>query len=134
VDYQEKASVLEIDTKAFIDSLTTNEKLRNVLAGNNVLYAGEPDKTPFYVHALILNSYIESSWKCINGGGQIAKLLSKNIHAHNGLIMRNAEVKKIVEAISKAAFTGQVGDGKIFIYPVADAVRIRTAERGDVAV
>ncbi len=96
-DYQEKASVLEIDTKALIDSVTTNPKLRAILAGNNALYAGEPDKTPFYVHALINNSYIESSWKCINGGGQIAKYLARNILEHQGDILKNSEVKKIIE-------------------------------------
>jgi len=93
----EKSDILEIDTKGFIDSITENEKLRMVLAGNNALYAGQPDKTPLYVHALILNSYIESSWKCVDGGSQIAKLLSKNIKERGGKIIRNCEVKKIVE-------------------------------------
>ena len=93
--YDEKATVLEIDAKAFIDSLTTNTKLRAVLAGNNALYAGQAGKTPFYVHALILNSYIESSWKCIDGGSQIAKYLALNIRGAGGVIMRNCEVKKI---------------------------------------
>ena len=37
-------------------------------------------------------------------------------------------------AICEAARTGEVGDGKIFIHPVADAVRIRTGERGDEAL
>ena len=95
--YEEKAGVLEIDTKGFIDSLTANEKLRAVLAGNNPLYAGEGDKTPFYVHALILNSYIESSYKCVDGGSQISKILAKGIRENGGEIIRNAEVKKIVE-------------------------------------
>ena len=39
-------------------------------------------------------------------------------------------VSKAVEAISKAAKTGKIGDGKIFILNVADAVRIRTEEKG----
>jgi all-trans-retinol 13,14-reductase len=93
----EKADILEIDTKAFIDSITDNPKLQQILAANNALYAGQADKTPLYVHALILNSYIESSWKCLDGGSQIAKLISKNIKGHGGKIVRNAEVKKIVE-------------------------------------
>lgn len=75
--YDEKASVLEIDTKAYIDSITNNAKLQAVLAGNNALYAGQAGKTPFYVHALILNSYIESSYKCVDGGSQISKILAK---------------------------------------------------------
>jgi all-trans-retinol 13,14-reductase len=109
-DYNEKSPVLEIDTKAFIDSVTTNEKLRSVLSGSNALYAGQPDKTPFYVHALILNSYIESSWKCIDGGGQISKLLAKNIRAHQGKIIRNCEVKKIVEENGVATYV-ELADG-----------------------
>ncbi len=92
-----KASVLEIDTKSFIESCTSNPKLREILAGNNALYAGQPGKTPLYVHALILNSYIESSWKCIDGGSQIAKYLARNILDMGGTIIKHAEVKKIVE-------------------------------------
>ena len=50
------------------------------------------------------------------------------------VVAKDNEVEVIIKAIREAALTGKVGDGKIFIYPVADAVRIRTAERGDVAV
>lgn len=50
------------------------------------------------------------------------------------IVAKDDDVEKIVKAIREAAITGKVGDGKIFIYPVADAVRIRTAERGDIAV
>ena len=50
------------------------------------------------------------------------------------VIVKDEEVNKIVGAIREAAFTGNFGDGKIFIYPVDNAVRIRTAEEGDVAV
>ncbi len=41
---------------------------------------------------------------------------------------------KAVEAITTAAKTGKIGDGKIFVLPVEDVVRIRTEERGDAAV
>jgi nitrogen regulatory protein P-II 1 len=50
------------------------------------------------------------------------------------VVVKDNEVDKIVRVIREAAFTGSVGDGKIFIYPVENAVRIRTAEEGDVAV
>ena len=40
----------------------------------------------------------------------------------------------IVETISKTARTGRIGDGKIFVYPVAEVIRIRTGETGDAAV
>jgi len=43
-------------------------------------------------------------------------------------------VGQIVEAMTAAARTGRIGDGKIFVYPVQEAVRIRTGESGDQAV
>ena len=43
-------------------------------------------------------------------------------------------VAKTADAIVKAAKTGKIGDGKVFVVPIEDAVRIRTEERGDVAV
>jgi nitrogen regulatory protein P-II 1 len=42
--------------------------------------------------------------------------------------------EKVVEAIVAAARTGRIGDGKIFVLPLAEAVRIRTGERGPDAV
>jgi nitrogen regulatory protein P-II 1 len=41
---------------------------------------------------------------------------------------------KVIEAIVSAANTGKIGDGKIFVLPLEEAVRIRTGERGDAAV
>jgi nitrogen regulatory protein PII len=46
------------------------------------------------------------------------------------VIVEDSKVEKIVDAILKTAKTGQVGDGKIFIYNVEDVVRIRTEESG----
>jgi all-trans-retinol 13,14-reductase len=108
--YQEKEDVLGIDTKSFIESITDNKKLQAVLAGNNILYAGQPNKTPFYVHALILNSYIESAWKCVDGGSQIAKILAKNIRHHGGVVKNYCEVKKIVDEEGKISYV-ELADG-----------------------
>jgi len=43
-------------------------------------------------------------------------------------------VAKVVEAIEQTAKTGRIGDGKIFIMPLEEAVRIRTGEKGDEAI
>ena len=43
-------------------------------------------------------------------------------------------VEQVVTTISKAAKTGKIGDGKIFVVPLDDVLRIRTDERGDVAL
>ena len=63
--------------KQYLEELTPNERLRSVLGGTNLLYAGIGNKTPLYVHALVLNSYIESSWKCTEGSDQISNLIAK---------------------------------------------------------
>jgi nitrogen regulatory protein P-II 1 len=46
------------------------------------------------------------------------------------IVLSDHNVEKTVETICQAAYTGQVGDGIIFIYPVEDVIRIRTNERG----
>jgi nitrogen regulatory protein P-II 1 len=46
------------------------------------------------------------------------------------IVLSDHNVEKTVETIRQAAYTGQVGDGIIFIYPVEDVIRIRTNERG----
>ena len=74
------------------------------------MYAGVADKTPFYVHALILNSYIESSWKCVDGGSQIGRFLGRSIREHGGDIFRNIEVKKFVEEGGLVTHV-ELGDG-----------------------
>jgi nitrogen regulatory protein P-II 1 len=50
------------------------------------------------------------------------------------IVAKDEEVDKIVQAIREAAYTGEVGDGKIFLSTVDDAIRIRTAEKGNGAV
>jgi nitrogen regulatory protein PII len=39
--------------------------------------------------------------------------------------------EEAIQAIRKGAYTGEIGDGKIFIYPIEDSMRIRTGERGE---
>lgn len=111
--FAEKGEVLDIDTKGYIASITSNKRLQEVLAGNNTLYAGVADKTPFYVHALVTNSYIESSWKCVDGGSQITKHLAHQVRANGGVIRNYCTVKKFVEK-----------DGLIAHVELADGSRV----------
>ena len=46
----------------------------------------------------------------------------------------HGRVDLVVETIRKAANTGRIGDGKVFVSPVLEAIRIRTGERGDEAL
>ena len=50
------------------------------------------------------------------------------------IIAGDGDVERIVQAISKTAKTGAVGDGKIFVSDIKEAIRIRTGERGDAAI
>lgn len=50
------------------------------------------------------------------------------------IVVRDKNVEKTVQAIIKSAQTGEIGDGRVFIIPVEDSIRIRTGERGDIAL
>jgi nitrogen regulatory protein PII len=50
------------------------------------------------------------------------------------VIVSDRMADKVVDAIMNAAKTGQVGDGKIFVYPVEDVIRVRTGESGEDAL
>lgn len=130
--FNEKSEVMDFDTKEYIESITTNKKLQEVLAGNNMLYAGQPGKTPFYVHAMILNSYIESSWKCLDGGSQIAKYMAENIKKRGGVIKRDKEVEKIVVEDGMATEVllndGTAIHGKYFIANIHPAKALEMTE------
>ncbi len=59
--------------------------------------------------------------------GFVPKILLK-------IVVKAAESNAAVSAIVEAARTGEVGDGKIFVYPIAEVVRIRTGERDEQAL
>lgn len=50
------------------------------------------------------------------------------------LVLADADVERAVEVIVEAARSGKIGDGKIFVSPIEEAVRIRTGERGRDAI
>ena len=50
------------------------------------------------------------------------------------IVVDDEMLERAVEAIQTAAHTGRIGDGKIFIVPIEDVVRVRTGERGNDAI
>lgn len=50
------------------------------------------------------------------------------------IVVKDSDVKSIVETITRAAKTGETGDGKIFVMPVSAVYRIRTGEQGETAI
>ena len=68
----------------------------------------------------------------LRGGGRIPVRLIPKIKLE--IAVNDSFVGPTVEAISKAAHSGNIGDGKIFILPLEDCIRIRTGEKGGVAI
>ncbi|MDA8388659.1 MAG: P-II family nitrogen regulator [Nitrospiraceae bacterium] len=50
------------------------------------------------------------------------------------VVVANGLVEQAISTIEKAAKTGEIGDGKIFVFPLKEVVRIRTGERGETAI
>lgn len=88
--------ILHLNTKRFIESVTHNKKLQSVLLGSNFLYAGDSENVPFYVHALTVNSYIQSAYKCVKGGSQISKLLIRKLREYGAEVHKHSEVSEFV--------------------------------------
>lgn len=106
-----------------------NEKLQHILMGNNLLYAGSRNATPFYVHALVSKSYIDSAYKFSGGSSQVSKLLWRKLQEYGGVIFRNERVARLEEqggSIRSAVTTsGQVFHGRHFIANVHPAMALQ---------
>lgn len=50
------------------------------------------------------------------------------------MVVRDGDVEKVAAIIKENAYTGNIGDGKIFVVPVEEAIRIKTGERGEDAI
>lgn len=83
------------NAQAHIESFTEDQRTAQVLAGNNLLYAGHGPTTPFYLHALVVNSYMESAWRLVGGGSQIATNLARNIRSLGGEVRKRAGVSQL---------------------------------------
>ncbi|MBN2275269.1 MAG: NAD(P)/FAD-dependent oxidoreductase [Bacteroidales bacterium] len=80
----------------YLDAITTNKTLKNVLLGTSPLYAGVKNRTPLYIPMIIHSSYIESAYRFVDGGSQISDLLAGYITEYGGTIMKNARVTKLL--------------------------------------
>jgi nitrogen regulatory protein P-II 1 len=103
-----------------------------------------PEKLDDVKHALAEKGYIGLNIVGVTGRG-----VQKGIvHAGRGAatysvdmlpkvkletVVKDSSVDDVVSTIQKAAWTGNIGDGKIFVIPVEEAIRVRTGERGDIA-
>ena len=74
----------------------------------------------------------QHGWKEYYRGSEVIVNMLPKVKV--SLVVADAQVEGIIEAVCNVARTGQVGDGKIFVTPVEEVVRIRTGERGPAAV
>ncbi len=116
----------------FIDSCTDNLMLRNILGGTNPLYAGERNVSPIYIHAVINNHFIESAYRFVDGGDQLASLLAGEIRNNGGTVLTK---KKVVEFISSPegisgikTADGDVIEGKRFISNIHPAETLKMTD------
>ena len=59
---------------------------------------------------------------------------AKGFGRQKGHIIEDSQLEAVIDAITKSALTGKIGDGKIFVSSIDDAIRIRTGERGSEAI
>lgn len=76
----------------FVSKLTNNKELIAAFLGNAYLYAGDKKRTPMYVVALILNSYIKGSYRIADGGTQLVKALVKQLRNNGVELYKRKEV------------------------------------------
>jgi all-trans-retinol 13,14-reductase len=84
-----------LSIEQFFDKITSNKKLQQVLGATNLVYAGGKETTPYYIHALVINSYIQSSYRFLGGALQLANRLGEELEKNGGTILRNSKVEQI---------------------------------------
>ncbi len=128
-NYLENPDMLSENAWEYVQSITNDKKLQTILTANGPLYAAERTKTPLYVLALITNSYIKGSYRLVNGGSQIAKLLTKKLHQFGGEILKHQEVIEATyendQIVSVKTKSGQEFFGKNFISNLHPKVSIK---------
>ena len=120
--------ILHLNTKRFIESITSDKKLQAVLLGSNFLYGGDSENIPFYVHALTVNSYIQSAYKCVKGGSQISKLLIRKLREYGADVYKHSEVSEMIFNENNVLNSVKTNEGKeYFAQQFISNIEIRSA-------
>jgi nitrogen regulatory protein P-II 1 len=108
-----------------IEAIVRPSALKAVLDGLNKV--GYPGVTVAQVQGHGKQEGITESYRGQTVEGLLPKLLLT-------AVVEDGQADEVIETISKAAKTGEIGDGKIFVTDVANAYRIRTGEKGNKAI
>jgi all-trans-retinol 13,14-reductase len=79
-------------TMPFLGSLTENKRLQHVLAAANSVYHAAANRTPFYIHSCIRNSFVNSAWKITGGSGHLVEVLLETLASCGVKVILDAEV------------------------------------------
>jgi len=90
----------------------------------------------FGIHGMtvsqVMGAGLQRGWTETYRGSEYSINLLPKIRVE--IVIPDRWVEEVVRIISESARTGKIGDGKIFVYPVEEAIRIRTGEKGEVAI
>ena len=100
------SSYVTTSVNDFIAGFTSNEVLQNVLVGTIPLYNGVRHKTPLYVHAFIIDSYISGAHRIMGGSDQISDSLVRSIRSFGGELFASSKVTEII--FVKGTYISQV--------------------------
>lgn len=109
-----------------IDIITRPEKLEELKEAMNAIAVTGMTVTQVYGCGL------QKGHKEIYRGKEVAINLVPKVKVE--IVVCEVPVEKVLETAKRVCRTGQVGDGKIFVYPLENAVRIRTGEEGEAAI
>ncbi len=79
-----------------VNSVIKNEELKSLLLANNALYAGDPERTPFYIHALITSLFIQSAYTISDGSHNLVNAFVEVLKEQSVDILTNKKVSKIL--------------------------------------
>jgi len=97
--------VAESTLSSFLDEITRDERLRLVLAGQCFLHGTPPSRVPFWVHALVTDSFIsEGAWGIDGGGDALARALSRRVKEAGGEVRLADGAARIL--VEERAVTG----------------------------
>ncbi|MFA8451728.1 MAG: phytoene desaturase family protein [Bacteroidales bacterium] len=132
-NFHDKFNISSFNAKDEIEKKIKDPVLRNVIGGNNPLYSGVGEKTPFYIHALITDSFIQSAYKIKGGGSQLIKALKESFVNHGGEIFTNSQVEVAYEEDKKLTYVETTDNKKFYakefiscIHPESMIKKIKT--------
>lgn len=115
-----------------MSELVSDEKLASVLVGNLPLYAAEKGKTPFSVHAFIMDFYNQSSYRIAGGSDTIAVSMRNTIERYGGEVLTRSRATRII-CDDTHAIGVEINGEKVIPadYVISDAHPMRTLEMLD---